>query len=189
VVVVPGSVGFSPSLFSWAQSLSVTNPTISVVQSVTVTFTSIGPVGTAILGITGTNELGQPYITYNNTVPPVTGIDNYATILYVASSKPSVTFTTSASLSPGPVFTVNANNMVPITRRQFQNDGSFLLNFLTQSNRLYFVQYSKDLKTWNTSPIPLHGNGTQLQWADIGPNGTESHPRNTAFRFYRVVAP
>jgi hypothetical protein len=174
-------------LFSWAQSFSVTNPTISVVQSVTITFTSVGPAGTSIVGVTGTNELGQPYITINNTVPPVTGIQNYATILFVATSKPSVTFTTTASLSAGPGFTVNANTLVPITRRQLQNDGSFLLNFQSLSNHVYFVQYTKDLKTWFTSPIPLHGSGTTMQWVDIGPNGTESHPRNTPYRFYRVV--
>ncbi len=187
VLVTGGPIGFSPSLFSWAQSFSVTNPTISVVQSVTITFTSVGPAGTSIVGVTGTNELGQPYITINNTVPPVTGIANYATILFVASSKPTVTVTTTASLSPGPGFTVSANTLVPITRRQFQNDGSFLLNFTSASNHVYFVQYTKDFKTWFTSPIPLHGTGTTMQWADIGPSVTESNPKSVPYRFYRVV--
>ena len=189
VVVVGGPVAFSPSLFSWGQKLSVTNPTISVVQSVTITFTSIQPAGTGVVGITGTNALGQPYITFNNTVPPVTGIDNYATILYVASSQPIVTFTTSASLSQGPGFNVSASSLVPITRHQFQNDGSYLLNFLTQTSHVYFVQYTSDLKTWFTSPIPLHGSGSQLQWIDVGPNTTESSPKTTPHRFYRVVLP
>ena len=69
VLITTGAIGFSPSLFSWAQKLSVTNPTISVVQSVTITFTSVGPVGTSIVGVTGTNALGQPYITFNNIGP------------------------------------------------------------------------------------------------------------------------
>jgi nucleoid-associated protein YejK len=188
VNVTGGVVVFSPSLFSWGQKLSVTNPTISIVQSVTVTFTSIAPDGTSILGVTGTNSLGQPYITFNNTVPPVTGIDNYATILYVASTKPTVTFTTSASLSQGAGFTVDANTMVPISRRQFQNDGSFLLNFVSQTNRTYFVQYTSDFKQWFTSPVPLKGNGTQLQWVDVGPIVTVSAPRSAPYRFYRVVS-
>jgi hypothetical protein len=188
VLVVGGPIAFSPSFFSWGQKLSVTNPTISTVQSITVTFTSVSP-GTSILGVTGTNSLGQPYITFNNTVGPVSYVANYATILYVASSQPVVTFTTSASLTPGPTFTVNSTNLVKITRRQFQNDGSFLLNFLSNSNQTYYVQYTCDLKNWVTSPMALKGNGTQMQWVDFGPGLTECPPRATAFRYYRVVAP
>lgn len=189
VVAKGGLISFSPSLYSWGQKISVTNPTISIVKCVTITFTSIQPDGATILGITGTNELGQPYIMLNNTIPPVTGIDNYATILYVAPSKPAVTFTTSANLQPGPGFTVNATNVVPLTANHFQTDGSFLINFLSVANRTYYVQYSSDLKTWFTSPIVLRGTGTQLQWVDVGPNTTESKPSTAPTRIYRVVGP
>ncbi len=188
VMVSGGPIVFSPSLFSWGQKLSVTNPTISTVQSVTVTFTSISS-GVSVQGVTGTNALGQPFITFNNTVGPVSSIANYATILYVASSQPVVTFTTSASLTAGPTFTVNSTNLVKVTRFKFQTDGSTLVNFVSNSNKTYYVQYTLDLKNWFTSPLPLKGNGTQMQWVDFGPGATESAPKSTAFRFYRVVAP
>jgi hypothetical protein len=45
------------------------------------------------------------------------------------------------------------------------------------------------MKTWLTSPLPLKGNGTQMQWLDFGPGLTECAPRSTPYRFYRVVAP
>jgi hypothetical protein len=183
-----GPVAFSPSLFTWGQKLSVTNPTISTVESVTVTFTSLQPPGTSVLGATGTNALGQPYIVFNITVPPVTGIANYGSLLYLAPSMPTVTFTTSASLSAGLGFTINSTNFVQITRKQFQGDGSFLLNFLSSTNYYYYVQYSSDLVTWFTSPLAVHGNGTQLQWVDLGPNISVSAPRTAPYRFYRVVA-
>ncbi|MGZ4973441.1 MAG: HYR-like domain-containing protein, partial [Limisphaerales bacterium] len=189
VAVTGGQIGFSPSLYSWGQKLSVTNPTISIVQCVTITFTKLEPPGTSVLGVTGTNALGQPYIMFNNTIPPVTGINNYATLLFIAPTQPDVTFTTSASLSQGPAFTVTATDVVPLTRHQFLNDGSFLINFLSVSNRTYYVQYTSDLTTWVTSPIALHGNGTQMQWIDIGPNTTESKPQSVPYRSYRVVAP
>ncbi|MGZ5530052.1 MAG: Ig-like domain-containing protein, partial [Limisphaerales bacterium] len=153
VTVSGGPIAFSPSLFSWGQKLSVTNPTISTVQSITVTFTSISS-GVSVQGVTGTNALGQPFITFNNTVGPVTTVANYATILYVASSQPVVTFVTSASLTAGPTFTVNSTNLVKVTRFQFQSDGSTLVNFLSNSNKTYYVQYSCDLKSWVTSPLP-----------------------------------
>jgi hypothetical protein len=155
---------------------------------VTVTFTSLQPPGTTVLGATGTNALGQPYIVFNVTVPPVTGIANYGSLLYLAPSMPTVTFTTSASLSPGLGFNIYSTNFVQITRKQFQGDGSFLLNFLSSTNYYYYVQYSSDLVTWFTSPLAIHGSGTQLQWVDLGPNITVLAPRTAPYRFYRVVS-
>ena len=70
--------------------------------------------------------------------------------------------------------------------RPFANS-TFLLDFTTLSNRQYYVQYSADLKTWNTSLPALTGVGGVQQWLDYGPPVTTIHPTNAPRRFYRVL--
>jgi len=66
-------------------------------------------------------------------------------------------------------------------------DGTFLLEFSSQAGRSYYVQYSRDLATWRTVQPAIAGNGSRMQWIDDGPPKTESRPRATSMRFYRVV--
>ena len=65
-------------------------------------------------------------------------------------------------------------------------DKTFLLEFASTSNRVYYVQYSSDLKTWKTAQSEITGNGTWIQWIDNGQPKTESAPATTTMRFYRV---
>jgi hypothetical protein len=189
VVAYSTSMSFSPGLYAWVQKIAVTNPTVSTVESITLTITNLQPAGAVVLGATGTNGLGQPYFVFNSTVPPVSTVSNYATIYYQSVTAPVVGFSTTASLAAGPGFSVNGNNVVGATRHQFQSDGSFLLNFLSAANKTYYVQYSSDLMTWFTSPVALRGTGSQMQWVDAGPSATTSAPRTVPYRYYRIVAP
>jgi hypothetical protein len=64
---------------------------------------------------------------------------------------------------------------------------TFLVEFLTVSNRIYSVQYSSDLVNWKDAQPAIVGNGTRIQWIDNGEPKTESAPSVTPARFYRVV--
>ena len=66
-------------------------------------------------------------------------------------------------------------------------DKTFLLEFASITNQVYYVQYSSDLKTWNTAQPEITGNGTWIQWIDDGQPKTESAPATTSMRFYRVI--
>jgi hypothetical protein len=62
-----------------------------------------------------------------------------------------------------------------------------LLNFTTLSNQQYYIQYTGDLVTWNTSLPAGIGHGGVQQWLDYGPPVTSIHPTNAPCRFYRLL--
>jgi hypothetical protein len=64
---------------------------------------------------------------------------------------------------------------------------TFLLEFLSLSNRVYQVQYSSNLVHWRAARPHLQGNGNWLQWIDNGQPKTDSLPATQASRFYRVI--
>ena len=66
-------------------------------------------------------------------------------------------------------------------------DKTFLLEFLSISNRVYSIQYSSDLRNWKTAQPPIIGNGTHIQWIDNGQPKTESSPASQTMRFYRLL--
>lgn len=74
-----------------------------------------------------------------------------------------------------------------LAARAFLDDGSFLLEFTSLSNRYYSIQYSPDLSTWRTVVPALRGNGSRVQWIDYGPPRTDRLPRLDAQRFYRLT--
>ncbi|HEX5220548.1 MAG TPA: immunoglobulin domain-containing protein [Verrucomicrobiae bacterium] len=65
-------------------------------------------------------------------------------------------------------------------------NGAVYLKFKTLPDRKYYIQYSSDAVTWNTSTPPLTGNGGWLVWTDNGPPKTPSRPGDQTTRFYRA---
>lgn len=79
-----------------------------------------------------------------------------------------------------------------ITTNRYLN-GTFVIQFPTIANYIYFVEYAQTLEDLiNFGPTsrivdpPLTGTGYSIQWIDNGPPKTESHPID-GMRFYRVV--
>lgn len=67
-----------------------------------------------------------------------------------------------------------------------QPDGSFLIRFKTDLNRVYLIQYSDDGRSWKTASPSVTGTGGYVDWIDDGPPKTETAPANTPMRTYRV---
>ncbi len=66
-------------------------------------------------------------------------------------------------------------------------NGDLLIEFDSQIDQVFTVQYSNDGQTWaNVVPDVVAG-GTRLQWIDNGPPKTSSHPREEKRRLYRVI--
>jgi hypothetical protein len=66
-------------------------------------------------------------------------------------------------------------------------DGTFRLEFNTDLNRSYLVQYSDDLRTWAYASQAVRGTGDLVEWNDDGPPKTNPHPGLVPTRVYRVV--
>ena len=74
-----------------------------------------------------------------------------------------------------------------INRSLVLGNETVMTEFLAQSNRVYYVQYTHDLKTWKTAVPALVGSGGYIQWIDGGEPKTDSSPANDPMRFYRLI--
>jgi hypothetical protein len=67
------------------------------------------------------------------------------------------------------------------------DDGSIRVQFKSDLNRSYLVQYSEDLLQWKTASPALFGTGGTLEWIDDGPPKTDTHPSTESRRLYRLI--
>jgi hypothetical protein len=113
------------------------------------------------------------------------------TVAYYVSNRRTV---------PSPTYEVTAHAgipqlVLPTTLLVTNNatrfvEGKFFAEFKTQEGRAYFVQYNSSLTNtngWKTSLPAVRGNGSNVQWIDLGPPATESKPITEGSRFYRVI--
>ena len=133
------------------------------------------------------SQAGVPFIEFG---PLAASSSTTLTLEYYVSDRVSV---------PNPIITVVfgtgtlpvVTNFTALTvdRALFIN-GVFLVEFLTTSNRAYYVQYNGEPTStnWTTSFPGLVGTGSRVQWIDNGPPRTASLPTNGT-RFYRVITP
>lgn len=66
-------------------------------------------------------------------------------------------------------------------------DGRFMIEFRSDLNRSYTIQYSDNARDWKNALTPILGNGESIEWIDSGAPETESHPVESPARYYRVV--
>jgi hypothetical protein len=66
-------------------------------------------------------------------------------------------------------------------------DGSFRIEFNSDLNRSYLIQYSDALQPWKNANFAITGTGALVEWIDDGPPKTDQHPASVATRSYRVV--
>jgi len=59
-----------------------------------------------------------------------------------------------------------------------------ILEFLTEAETIYTVEYSDDMQTWSVAQPQITGTGQRIQWIDSGPPKTNTPPGGA--RFYRV---
>ena len=75
----------------------------------------------------------------------------------------------------------------PIHRAVLLPNKTFLVEFATLSNRVYYVEYSSDLKNWKNALPAITGSGTWYEWIDHGLPSTDGLPAAQPCRFYRVI--
>ncbi len=182
-VIQTGPMQFNPQTDVFEQPVRVTNPTYYTYDGVRLLIGNLAP-GVQVYNATGITN-GLPFVQSILPIPPGGTVD--FTIEYYVLSR----------IAPNPVFTVqlveplNAVNQVGptqhINRGHLLPDKNFLVEFNTISNRVYYLQYSSDLKNWNTTVPAIAGSGNIIDWIDGGPPQTDTPPSAQAKRFYRLI--
>lgn len=173
----------------FAQLITINNPTAGAFPALRVLVqldAASAAKGARVWNATGTNATGAPYLQYNQPVPAGQSV-NLTIEYYVPDRRtlPAPTFTVEivpAEADPNPTGTT-----VTIDRVLTLPDGAVMVEFATQTNRVYFVQYSSDMVNWKTALPAVSGTGSRVQWFDNGPPITESLPSAAPGRFYRVL--
>jgi hypothetical protein len=167
------------------QKVRVSNPTYSTFNAVRVYVSGLQS-GVTVWNASGTTN-GVPYVQSNQAIPPGSYVD-FTIEYYVTVGGLVPNPTLYAELVPpagggAPVFGTPQR----ITRGLMLANQTFMVEWVTISNRTYYIQYASDLRTWKTAQPAVTGNGTSIQWIDNGQPKTESAPAGLNARLYRVI--
>jgi hypothetical protein len=183
-LTIVAAMHFNPQTGLFEQTVRVSNPTYSTLNAVRVYAYALAN-NTVLYNYTGTDTNGVRYIQSVSSVAPGGYVD-FVMEYYVPSR-----------ITPNP--TLVAKLVQPETRANAIGDGAhidrglkladgtFLVEFSSISNRIYYIQYSSNLTDWKTAIPSITGNGTRIQWIDNGQPKTESSPATASMRFYRLI--
>jgi hypothetical protein len=141
----------------------------------------------AILWNASGTDNGTPYVQSSVGVPSGGYID--FVLEYYVSSRITPNPTLWATLVPVAEGggTAAAGVGIHIDRGVMLANQTFLIEFASFSNRVYYVEYTADFRLWQTVQPAITGTGTKIQWIDNGQPKTESAPSASSRRFYRVI--
>jgi hypothetical protein len=185
-LTIVSSMRLNPATSLFEIRVRVTNPTYSTYDAVRVHIENLPPT-IQVFNLSGLIS-GVPFTETRGAVVPNTSVE------FV------IEFYTTSGVVPNPTLRpelVSANRpggtgaffgtAQRVHRALMLPNRSFLVEFPSMSNRVYYLQYSSDLTNWLTAQPALTGNGTWYQWIDSGLPKTESAPAITPHRFYRVM--
>lgn len=180
------SIYYNPQKDFFEQKVRVSNPTYSILNAVRVLVYNL----TNVPAITVANQSGLtngiPYVHSAGTVQPGSYVD--LTIEYHSPMRVMPNPIIRAELvppSPRPALAVGAFEHV--NRGLLLGNRNFMVEFHSQSNRVYSLQYSGDLLEWKSAQPAIVGDGNWVQWIDNGEPKTDSPPAEAAARFYRLI--
>ncbi len=184
-LTIVSAMAYNPQTDLFQQTVRVSNPTYSTYDAVRVYVYGLTN-NTTVYNASGSTN-GVPYVESQAAIPPGGYVDfviEYWTPLRIMPNPTlyaefELTANSSAATLFGFPQHIYLGTMLP--------DKTFLVEFASATNRVYYVQYSSDLKTWQTAQPAITGNGTWLQWIDNGEPKTQSAPAVTSLRFYRVI--
>jgi hypothetical protein len=184
-LTVVSSMTYDPLTDLFEETVMVSNPTYSTYQAVRVYITNLQN-GTVVWNPSG-NTNGIPYIQSQSAVMPGSYVDlviEYYSPLRVAPNPVlSAELVQTNSGGSAALFGVQQH----VTRLAMLSNQTVMVEFLSASNHLYSIEYSSDLKNWQSAVPSIAGDGTWIQWIDNGQPKTESSPATTSMRFYKVI--
>jgi hypothetical protein len=183
-LTIVSSMRFNPQTGLFEQTVRVFNPTTSVLNAVRVYVSGLTNNAVVYNPSGSTNSIS--YVQSAASVPPGSYVD-FVIEYYVPSRIAPNPILIAELVPPANQTNVVGVGHVPIERALKLPNGTFLLEFSTQSNRIYYIKYSSNLVDWKTAQPAIIGNGSRIQWIDNGQPKTESHPSTTNMRFYRLI--
>jgi uncharacterized repeat protein (TIGR01451 family) len=177
---------FNPQTGLLEQKVRVFNPTTSEYQRVRVYVENLTG-GATVWNKSGITN-GIPYVQSAAPVLPGSYVDFVIEYYVPTPTVPNPTLRPEliGQANGGIGVTIGAGQH--IIRAVMLSNRTYLLEFNSVTGRLYYVQYSADLRTWKTAQQAITGTGTRIQWVDNGLPKTESAPSQTPMRYYRVIA-
>jgi hypothetical protein len=183
-ITIISAMAFNPQTGLFQETVRVENPSGS--GSNVVRLDVHGLTNAMVWNASGTNNAGIPYVQSSAPVPAGGYVDFIIEYYVPGRILPNPTLTAELvepAGQPGPVGIgqhINRGVLLP--------DRTFLIEFASVSNRIYYIQYSSDLANWKTAYPAIQGNGTYILWIDNGLPKTESSPATVSKRFYRLLA-
>jgi len=180
-----GPVQYDPQTDIFKQKVRFTNPTYSSFDAVRVYVSNL----TNSPAITVCNASGQtngiPYVQTQGPVMPGSFVD--LIIEYCSPLRVTPNPVLQAQLVPPSTTASFVGVQQHINRGLMLANHTFLVEFLSASDRIYAIQYSSDLVNWKSALPAITGTGTWIQWIDNGQPKTESSPDSVDHRFYRLI--
>ncbi len=183
-MTIVSAMAYNPQTDLFQQTVRVFNPTYSTYDAVRVYVSGLAN-NTTVYNASGSTN-GVAYVESHAAVPPGSYVDFVIEYWSPLRIMPNPTLLPElVGVSGGGGSMVGAG--CHINRGIMLPDKTFLIEFASAANRLYYVLYSSDLITWKTAQPGITGNGTWIQWIDNGQPKTESSPAVTNMRFYRLI--
>jgi uncharacterized repeat protein (TIGR01451 family) len=188
------SIQFSPATFNgtnfnhqtglYEQTVQVNNLSGFTAAAVRVAVLDL-PSSVKLYNATGTTN-GAPYVEYDQ--PVATGSNVVFVLEYYDSTREAFVSTNFLATIVAPVVVpAPAGTSFLLDTAPFMSQGQLTIEFASVPGHTYVVQYSSDMRTWQTATPPIVAEDTRTQWIDAGPPETESPPGSPGQRFYRIV--
>ncbi|MGH7970967.1 MAG: Ig-like domain-containing protein [Limisphaerales bacterium] len=182
---IVSAIHFDPQTGLFDQIVRVTNPTYSTFDAVRIYVGNL--TNNAVLWNASGTTNGLPYVDSHAGVAPNSYVD-FVLEYYVPSRiTPNPTLTPVLIPPPQGGGVAVAGFQQHINRALMLPNKTYLIEFASLTNRLYYIEYTQNLQLWNTAMPAIRGNGTRIQWIDNGQPKTDSSPAVTPQRFYRVI--
>jgi hypothetical protein len=162
-----------------------TNPTYSLFKAVRIYLSGL-PSNVTVYNASGYTN-GIPYVQMNQAVPPGSSVDFMIEYYATGGAIPNPTLRVEM-IPPDSINLGAVSGLGQLVHRSLAlPNKSFLLEFATALNRLYYVQYTADLVHWKNAEPAVAGTGGWYDWLDSGLPTTESAPATAPSRLYRVL--
>ena len=175
------ALDFQTGLFK--QVITITNDNPGALPSFRILVKGL-PDGVTVHNAQGTSG-GASYLLYNQSLASGESID-LVVEYYQADASGGIEPTFEIELLD-PEEELLAGEGVVVDRCEVLPNRDVLLEFNSQVDQIFTIQYSDNGTTWTNVVPDVVAGGTRLQWIDNGPPKTSSHPGEEKLRLYRVI--
>jgi hypothetical protein len=183
-VTATSPVVFNPQTGLFEQQVSVYNPSYFSLTGVMVLVDDLPP-NASLFNANGAID-GVGYVLSRSPIPAGGSIEMTLEYYVPTSDYPDPTLSAQLDVSPQTVLQLEGVQQ-PVDRGVMLTDRTFMLEFSTQPDRAYVVEYTSDLNHWKGATPVLVGDGAKRQWIDSGQPKTDSFPGDAPQRFYRLI--